>query len=115
VRNCHAERVPGAAKGLLRLQCARQKHAQRLNMPAGDGVMNRCDLENIDRGVACCADDGSRARILVQGLKLAKKRVREDVLFRAVAEQDDLDVLAPLQARGAKSRNEDQGVGTVAT
>src|ERR1700730_15993668 len=83
-------------------------------MPASDGVMNRRDLENIDRGVACRRGPRLPGQILGQGIKLAKKRVREDVLFRAVAEQDDLDVLAPLQARGAKWRDEDQGVGAVA-
>src|SRR5215831_16800986 len=82
-------------------------------MPASDGVMNRRDLENINRRVACLRGRRLPGQILVQGFKLAKKRVREDVLLRAVAEQDDLDGLAPLQARGAQWRDEDKGVGTV--
>jgi len=100
--------------GSLASNARANKHAQRLDLPAGDGVMNRRDLENIGRGIACLRRRRLPGQVLVQGLKLAKKRVREDVLFRAVAEQDGLDIPAPLQARGAKWRDEDQAVGTVA-
>ena len=76
--------------------------------------MNRCDLKSINGGVACLRGRRLVGKILFQGTKVAEKSVREDVLLRAVAEQEDLDVLTALQARGAKRRDENQCVGTVA-
>ena len=58
---------------------------QALN-PASDGVMNRRDLESINGGVACRRGRRLVGKILFQGTKVAEKRVREDVLLRAVAE-----------------------------
>src|SRR5258708_33518541 len=83
-------------------------------MPAGDGVVKRRDFESINCGVACLCGRRLVGKILLQGANVAEKSVREDVLLRAVAEQHNLNVLAALQARGAKRRDEDQGLEVAA-
>src|SRR5260370_22462940 len=83
-------------------------------MRASGGVMSRRDVESINRGVACLRGRRLVGKILFQGTKVAEKGMCEDVLLRAVADQHDLDVLATLQARRAKRRDEDQGLDVAA-
>ena len=49
-----------------------------------------------------------------RGIALTFARAGADVALVART-KDDLDVVAPVQARGAEWRGEDQGVGTVPT
>jgi hypothetical protein len=110
-RGGFADGAPAAEERLLRLRRARKKHAHRLDPRRCHGVVKGRYLQGVDRGIDHLRRRGIAREVLVQAIPVTEKRVREDVLLRAVPHQERLVVLLALRARRTERRHEDARLG----
>ncbi len=105
-----SERALAAAKGLVRLRRAGKEPAQCFDVAASHGMMNRRDLEGVDRRVTCLGRRWCTGQTLAESFQITEERVREDVPLGPMAEQNSLNFAAVLHADGAKRCDEDEGL-----
>src|SRR5207237_943197 len=99
----------GPADGFLGSRGVSEEQAEGRRARAGDGVMDRRNLERVDGGIDRLRRRRLTGKVRLETAEIAEERVCEDVFVGPSAQQERLDGSPALRARGRERRHEDEG------